>query len=128
MSRPRSTPEPAAERDSDGEGIDARARVRLRGADVARGIDISYKGAAIVFWAFTGFMFFRSAPGAYVVVRDATAAMTRVSVALERATEGNARIEEKTDRARDEQRELRREMADGFRSLSAACARGDGRR
>ncbi len=128
MSRPRSTPEPTAERDSDGEGIDARARVRLRGADVARGIDISYKLVAIVFWGCTVVALGKSAPGAYAVVRDATVAMTRVSVALERGAEGTARIEAATERAREEHREMRREMADGFRSLSAACARGDGRR
>lgn len=126
MSRPRSTPE--TERDSDGEGLDASARVRLRRPSLTRVLDGLYKASAIAFWAFTGVAVVRAAPGAYIVMRDATEAMTRVSVALERATEGNARIEAATERARDEQREMRREMADGFRAVAASCARCEGRR
>lgn len=128
MSRSRNTTEPPAERDSDDAGLDASARVRLRRADVARGIDTVYKLSAVAFWGFTGFAVLRAAPGAYTVIRDATQAMTRVSVALERATEGTVRIEATTARAREEVGEMRREMADGFRSVSAACARCEGRR
>lgn len=121
MTRRGITPEP--ERDSDGEGLDASARVRLRRPSLTRVLDGLYKSSAIAFWLFTGVAVVRAAPGAYAVARDATAAMTRVSVALERATEGTARIEAATERGREEQREMRREMAERLDRLSVTCAR-----